>query len=1278
MKAQALSLFFATFSLIGSASQTDLPGPAGSGAFGSTVTVLPNGNFVVTDPLFDQLSPPVADVGAVYLYTPEGALISTLKGSSTADQVGKNGVVILKTGHFLVLSQSWDNTGAADAGAVTWGSSDTGFGAALVVVSAANSLVGGSANDHVGSFVTHLTNGNYVILSHEWDNPSPAAIDAGATTWGNGYTGTVGLVSSANSLVGTTASDSLISFVTALSNGNYVVSNGAWDNGVVENAGAVTWGDGTTGIHGVISAANSLVGTSGFDNVGGNQIVALSNGNYVVGSPYWNNTSPIVSQAGAATWGNGHGGTIGAVSSANSLVGGTDSDSVGGGITDLPNGNYVVGSPYWDNPSPATVDVGAATWGNGSTGTTGIVSAANSLIGSTTLDNVSDGGGIIPLANGNYLVLCSYWDNGVLSDAGSATWGNGAVGVSGPIGPGNSLVGGSANDRVGGNALALANGNYVIISALWNNPSPAVVQAGAATWGNGSTGVKGLISAANSLVGTSDNDMVGASGGAALSNGNYVIASDRWGSADVGAVTWSNGATGIKGPVTAANSLVGTHGGDNIGRVGVTALPNGNYVILSANWDNAAVSNAGAVTWGNGTTGIKGPVTSANSLVGTSPNDLIGVSEIKVLPNSNYLVRSPMWDNSITAVTNAGAVTWGDGGNGISGPITLANSVTGVTLNDQVGNMGLFTFSDSSYIIISTICDNPSPVTVDAGAVTLGDGATGTTGLVSTTNSVLGTAASGGISLVFGYDPGRRQMIVGRKNSNLVSIVNKRLRSIAKTNLDAPGALDIAYATPGSAAINADGDVLADFTLIGAGSVGGKNKAMFFGEPLDLVMQSGDMLSSLGDDLPSNAKATTLSNQSTQQAHRGLFQATVSGTGVSTTTNRLLLMDNSFGVSLLHRTGQPIAALANAATSGLIEVLQSHDSDLIAISYQLKASAAPMVNTSNDSGLLLMKHNGTVLPNVAAREGAPAFGVGGGTFGTFTGRAAAGQGSTVHFAALYKPTTGPAVSALFSTTDDGSTNLRSAAVGDLLAIPFVTGDGVVKFASLPAFTQQGTQPLFKASLGGCASSTNEGLFRSASIKLIRKGDDVDVTNLPGVKFGSIRRFWPIGANQIILQATLTGTGVTAANNQALILHQADNAHLVLLRTGSPAPGCGPAKLLAISAVDVNPVSGRYVVLGTLSGVLATNNQALWTGDPGLGNDTTLQILRQPILRLRKGQTYSTENTPLSTVRSLTLKPVVDASGAGGRGLAHCIGANGDVAVYLLGDRGLTELVVLPQ
>ena len=67
--------------------QIDLVGPTGSGQFGTSVTVLPNGNIVVTDPQYTVGT--TVHVGAVYLYDGgTGAVISTLTGSTAGDQVG--------------------------------------------------------------------------------------------------------------------------------------------------------------------------------------------------------------------------------------------------------------------------------------------------------------------------------------------------------------------------------------------------------------------------------------------------------------------------------------------------------------------------------------------------------------------------------------------------------------------------------------------------------------------------------------------------------------------------------------------------------------------------------------------------------------------------------------------------------------------------------------------------------------------------------------------------------------------------------------------------------------------------------------------------------------------------------------------------------------------------------------------------------------------------------------------------------------------------------------
>jgi hypothetical protein len=74
-----LLIFFCGPSLRANAGQADLTGPFRSGAFGSSVVVLPNGNFIVSDPGYD------AALGAVYLYdgTPWRSLALSLDSTIT-------------------------------------------------------------------------------------------------------------------------------------------------------------------------------------------------------------------------------------------------------------------------------------------------------------------------------------------------------------------------------------------------------------------------------------------------------------------------------------------------------------------------------------------------------------------------------------------------------------------------------------------------------------------------------------------------------------------------------------------------------------------------------------------------------------------------------------------------------------------------------------------------------------------------------------------------------------------------------------------------------------------------------------------------------------------------------------------------------------------------------------------------------------------------------------------------------------------------------------------
>jgi hypothetical protein len=745
------------------AAQTDLVGPPGSGEFGRSVTALPNGNVVVTDPYYDAGT--TVDVGAVYLY--DGAtkeLISTLTGASSNDRAGYNGVTVLTNGNYVVHSPDWDNGEATDAGAATWGDKTTGVSG---VVSSTNSLVGSSADDRIGSSVTALSNGSYVVYSCSWDNGG--LNDVGAVTWGNGTSGVSGAVTSSNSLVGSTACDRVGSGgVTALSNGNYVVHSPDWHSGSVSSAGAVTWGDGTSGVAGPVSSANSLVGSAVNDRVGSQRVTELSNGNYVVNVPHWDNGSMY--DAGAVTWGNGAAGVTGVISSTNSLVGDKDGDNVGYWMSALANGNYVVISFNWDN-GPAT-NAGAVTLVDGTGAVTGVVSSTNSLVGSSP-DDRAGYGYVTALSNGNYVVRSWGWDDGGEADVGAVTWGDGTTGVTGAISSTNSLIGSTAGDRVGqGQVAALNNGNYVVVSPYWDNGGSA--DAGAVTWGDGDTGVSGLVSPGNSLVGGKAEDRVGSGGVTALTNGNYVVSSRSWDNAttaDAGAVTWGNGTTGLSGPVSPANSLVGGAVGDAVGSV--TALSNGNYVVSSPSWDGGGTANVGAVTWCDGTIGATGVVSSTSSLVGSTGDDQVGSGDeggpgVTALSDGNYVVRSRYWDNA--GLVDAGAVTWRNGTIGTSGVVSATNSLVGSTNGDRVGYDSVTVLSDGDYVVRIRYWDNGS--IVDAGAIAWGrsmSGVSGVRGTVSAVNSVRGTAASGGSSMVYSYDETNGQLVVGRPADNVVT-----------------------------------------------------------------------------------------------------------------------------------------------------------------------------------------------------------------------------------------------------------------------------------------------------------------------------------------------------------------------------------------------------------------------------------------------------------------------------------------------------------------------------
>jgi len=249
------------------------------------------------------------------------------------------------------------------------------------------------------------------------------------------------------------------------------------------------------------------------------------------------------------------------------------------------------------------------------------------------------------------------------------------------------LVGPVGSGAFGNRVTLLPNGNFVVTDPLFDSPG-GVAGVGAVTWRDG-TGVSGaVVSVSNSLTGSVPNDSVGFRRSAALSNGHYVVRSPLWSNGAIvqpGAATWRNGSSGSGAVVSSSNSLVGATSGDRVGEEGVFALNNGHYVVDTARWDNGATVDAGALTWRNGSGSSNGVISASNSLVGSTANDRVGDSASSFAPvvaqsNGNYVVLNSRWNNA--AIVDAGAISLGFGAGGTVGPITAVNSVRGTVTND--------------------------------------------------------------------------------------------------------------------------------------------------------------------------------------------------------------------------------------------------------------------------------------------------------------------------------------------------------------------------------------------------------------------------------------------------------------------------------------------------------------------------------------------------------------------------------------------------------------------
>ena len=311
-----------------------------------------------------------------------------------------------------------------------------------------------------------------------------------------------------------------------------------------------------------------------------------------------------------------------------------------------------------------------------------------------------------------------------------------------------------------------------------------------------------------------------------------------------------------------------------------------------------------------------------------------------------------------------------------------------------------------------------------------------------------------------------------------------------------------------------------------------------------------------------------------------------------------------------------------------------------------------------------MTHAGAVTHS-SAREGSSTFVSPGSAasdiFGQFN-RAAILNGNAVAFTSKVIPPTGKPVDSLFLT---GAVSSRSNLTQGTTPPALTAGELLGTFTGVGRIDS--AVALLRTTLTKSPSSTNEAVWNSGGTLLLRKGQDIG----GGIKITRILRVWGINNGQLLAHVQLSNKAT------ALILRQTPIGNFfTLISTRAQAPNfISGVDVATLQAIDVDPVNGHYVVLGSLKGLAANENQALWTGQTTLGTDMAPQA-RLPILQLQKGSVFVSTNTPLNLIRSISIRPAVDPTGVGARGFGQQINPSGATLVTLTGDRGIKELVLL--
>jgi hypothetical protein len=279
-------------------------------------------------------------------------------------------------------------------------------------------------------------------------------------------------------------------------------------------------------------------------------------------------------------------------------------------------------------------------------------------------------------------------------------------------------------------------------------------------------------------------------------------------------------------------------------------------------------------------------------------------------------------------------------------------------------------------------------------------------------------------------------------------------------------------------------------------------------------------------------------------------------------------------ITVVARTGNAAPGISGASYAGFLGAPRINASGQIAYVAVLSGSG---IGSSNDATLWRDA-------SLIAREGSPAQGLAGVSFGSFSTNLRINATGHVAF---WSPLSGTGVT---TGSDEAIWRDSTLVAREGSPAPGLAGVTYGALSSIPALNSA-EQVAYLSALGGTGvtASNDTSIWRDGTL-LVREGNTTP--ELSGVSFGAFTSTPQINATgQVAFASLLTGTGVTAASNTAIWR----DATLVA-RAGNAAPGL-PGIVYGNLATNTLCItdSGQVAYSSQLSGsdVFSTNDEAIW-------------------------------------------------------------------------------------